>query len=175
MLQADGVVTGSPHRGLSVATHTAEEIDEVYQIREFIESLAAGYAAKRRTPEQVQLLRETYADLVEAAGEGNDAEAAALNASFHAYVVAASGSRLLEDLHERLRVVLPLNGLWLVSGHRQSNLEHQRILDAIERGDSAAAEQAMHDHVKRGHRLSAERFGIVGHPTDSDVREGEDQ
>lgn len=167
MLQSDGVVTSSPHHGVTVTTHTSEEIDEVYRLRELIEPLAASYAAQRRTPAQLAEMQELYHELLVAAEAGQDAEAAALNARFHACIITASGSRLLEDLHERLRVVLPLNSLWIVSGHQQSNDDHLQVLQAIERCDAEAAHEAMRDHVHRGHQRSAERFGISRRPPEA--------
>lgn len=158
MLQADGLVTDTPHQGMTVTSHEPEELDEVYRLREVIEPLAAEFAARRRTDQHVADLTSIYDALVEAAHEGQESAAAELNARFHATIVQASGSRLVEDMYSRLSVVLPLTGLWLNSRATLSNREHKKILRAIAAGDAEAASAAMRQHVDRGHRQATERF-----------------
>lgn len=159
MLQSDGIVTNSPHQGMTVTSHEPEELEEVYRLREVIEPLAAEFAARRRTDEQIAHLISVHEGLGRAIDEGKDSLAAELNAQFHAAIVEASGSRLVDDMYSRLGVVLPLTGLWLRSRADLSYSEHETILKAIREGDSDAAAEAMRRHVDRGHRQATKRFG----------------
>lgn len=162
MLQSDGVVTNHPHQGMTVASHEPEELEEVYRLREVIEPLAAEYAARRRTDEQVRQLASLHEGIVNAVRDGQDSLAAELNARFHSAIVEASGSRLVEDMYGRLGVVLPLIGLWLSSRATLSIREHEKILSAITKGDAEAAAAAARQHVDHGHRAAAKRFGAKG-------------
>lgn len=159
MLQSDGIVTNHPHQGMTVTSHEPEEIEEVYRLRELIEPLAAEFAARRRTDRDVEVLTDLHERIVQAVQEGQDSMAAELNARFHSAIVEAATSRLVDDMYSRLGVVLPLTGLWLASRAHLSNREHRKILAAIAKGDADAAAAAMRQHVDRGHRQAAERFG----------------
>lgn len=159
MLQSDGIVTNHPHQGMTVTSHEPEELEEVYRLRELVEPLAAEYAARRRTEKDVERLTGLHEGMLRAVDEAQDSLAADLNAQFHAAVVEAAGSRLVDDVYARLGVVLPLTGLWLSSRAHLSNREHKKILTAIAKGDPDAAADAMRRHVDRGHRQATERFG----------------
>lgn len=159
MLQSDGIVTNHPHQGMTVTSHEPEELEEVYRLRELIEPLAAEYAARRRADRHIERLTGLHEGMLQAVEEEQDSLAADLNAQFHAAIVEAAGSRLVEDLYARLGVVLPLTGLWLRSRAHLSNREHKKILTAIAKGDADAAADAMRQHVDRGHRQATKRFG----------------
>ena len=127
----------------------AEELDvtELLEARLTIEVPAAGLAAKRRKKAHLDRLRDSLEDgqaIQEHGFEGNRA--------FHEIVVEASGNRLLSVmatpilgvLRERfLRDAAPRT-FWNKVAH-----DHGAILDAIEAGDSAAAEREMREHLGR--------------------------
>src|SRR5215813_8929634 len=57
-LQASGLVELQPRRGALVRRHSACEIRDAYEVRAELESLAAGLAAERIRPEQLDRLHE---------------------------------------------------------------------------------------------------------------------
>lgn len=158
MLQSDGLVTNHPHQGMTVTSHEPEQIEEVYALRELLEPLAAEFAARNRTEADVALLTELHEGVEAAVAEGNDSLAAELNAQWHAAVITAAHSRLIEDFNSRLRVVLPLTGLWLGTRAALSIREHRKVVAAIAAGEPEAASAAMRHHVDRGHRQATKRF-----------------
>jgi DNA-binding GntR family transcriptional regulator len=158
MLQSDGVVTNLPHQGMAVTAYEPDDVEEVYRLRELLEPLAAEFAARNRTEEEVARLTELHEGIAAAVRDGDDSLAAELNAQWHAAIVEASHSRLVEDFSMRLRVVLPLTGLWLGSHATLSVREHRKVVAAIAKGDGEAAGAAMRSHVDRGHRQAAKRF-----------------
>jgi len=158
MLQSDGIITNQPHHGMTVTSHEPKEIEEVYRLRELVEPLAAEYAARNCTQGDVERLTTLHAEIVKAVRDDRDSIAAELNAQFHAAIIEMSSSRLIADVYSRLRIVLPLEALWLNSRSGLTVREHKKVVAAIAKGDPEAAATAMLAHVARGHRQAAKRF-----------------
>src|SRR3954468_3765186 len=70
-LEHDGLVLRERNRGARVPRISAEEAVEILEARAALESLAAGYAALRRTDADVKELRKITAEMAKllAAGE----------------------------------------------------------------------------------------------------------
>lgn len=160
MLQADGFVTNHPHQGMTVTSHDPEDVEEVYQLREILEPLAAQLAARNRTEDVAKRLTELHEATTQAVHDGHDTLAAELNSELHSAIAEASGSYLLADFCARLRIILPMTGLWLTSRANLSILEHETIVTAIAKGDAAAAAAAMRYHIDRGHHQAVKRFSV---------------
>ncbi len=167
MLQADGLVTNLPHQGMTVTTYAASDVEEVYRLREVVEPIASELVAQKTDPEVIAALQSLHESFKQAVNENRQTEANDLNAQWHRLLIESSGSRLVEEFCNRLSVVLPLKGLWLSSRAQDSVNEHQKVLDAIIAGDPEAARDAMHQHLCRGHRQTADRFATVGPRRDS--------
>src|ERR687884_94343 len=56
ILQAEGLVDAAPNRGATVRAHTAQDLDDLYQLRALLEGFAARRAAARLTAEQLEEL-----------------------------------------------------------------------------------------------------------------------
>ena len=60
-LEAQGLVTHEPHRGVVVAELDYDQLGELYAVREVLEGTAARLAARHASPEEVEVLREMVA------------------------------------------------------------------------------------------------------------------
>src|SRR6056297_2414440 len=58
-LESRGLLVRRPHAGVKVVSVSAEELMELYRIREVMEGLAARQAAERMTDEEIADLRAT--------------------------------------------------------------------------------------------------------------------
>jgi len=154
-LEAEGLVTITPHRGAVVTRLTAEDLQDIYDIRTNLEEMATGLA--------VPNMDETIlADLAQSVQEmGNDIDDAVtytkLNHHFHVTIYAASGRRHLCELIEVLRrrtqhyVHTHIGEM----GRKPESLEdHRAILEACRCGDADQAAVIMRQHLSRvGHEL----------------------
>ncbi len=78
----------------------------------------------------------------------------AINDQWHMTIHRASGSELLRQTIARLWRLSPWDTLWVIPGRPQAAVrEHQRILEALQRRDPAAAERAMIEHIRSGERM----------------------
>lgn len=149
-------------RSLIVASLDHTQLAELYVVRGELEGLAARLAARHATPEEVRVLR----DMLEAdRALVNDPQALSrANRRFHRQIHLASHNRFLIqqlDLVHRSMALLASTSLAVEGRSTGALAEHEAIVQAIEAGDGAAAEQALRDHISRAYitrlRLDAQR------------------
>lgn len=148
-LESEGLVQSEARIGMVVAKLDYQAVMELYQMREVLEGTAAGLAAKHASEAEIYALREIFN--LEVALTDDPAAQALKNQAFHNALYHAAHNRYLLKSLNSLRDSLTLLGVttYQVSGRNHEALsEHERILDAIAQGDSAAAEQAARDHIR---------------------------
>ncbi|KJZ54653.1 FadR/GntR family transcriptional regulator [Pseudomonas marginalis] len=133
---------------------TLEDVLAVLELRISLEVEAAGLASHRRTPEQLQLMRDSLDILQSSAISAEYAVAA--DFQFHQQIALATGNRYFTDIMLHLEVsIIPRARM---HSTRQANndkepyverlsREHEAIYQAIARGDSDAARAAMRLHL----------------------------
>jgi DNA-binding GntR family transcriptional regulator len=148
VVEAEGFVRSVPRRGVVVATPDKSTMRELFVVRHELEGFAARLASQQASAEEVTGLRSLLDEARAATERGDLAEVAALNSAFHQRVVDLAHNRWLAALYA------PLNRhvQWvfrLSAAHRAPHSwnEHLRLVEAIEAGDPAGAEQAAGDHV----------------------------
>lgn len=119
---------------------------ELCELRLTIEPLAARLAADDSREEIRQRLGDMVDIMGHALGQGDALTFSRADAEFHALLLQAAGNRMLEHLSGIVASALQVSG-GAVSACEQPteasiNL-HQRIVDAMESGEPAAAEAAM--------------------------------
>jgi DNA-binding FadR family transcriptional regulator len=138
------VVASRVAKDLVLGQYSALDLTEA---RPHIEVPAAGLAAERRTPEELEALR----DIVAAMSTEDDPESwVSLDSSFHAAIARASHNKVFENVVGDIRDALAHQSetLNMVADRQHaSDREHQRILAAIESGNAADARAAMQDHL----------------------------
>lgn len=164
-LVSDGLAVEVPHRGAVVATYGAVELLPVYEIREFLEGLAARLAAERATPDELKEMRMSFDDHVAAIEAGDQQGHFERDAHFHALTRQAADNQWLEALLDQIRgkIQLAMATTSVSDGPDQALIEHRRILEAIESRDPNEAEAAARAHVLRLRMTLARRAGEDGH------------
>jgi DNA-binding FadR family transcriptional regulator len=122
----------------------------VLEARAALESLAAGYAALRRTEDEARELRALVEDMKALHADGALLAMSERNAVLHRRILELSGHRVALDICSRLnsQVVRFQFRTVLAPGRPQKSLaEHGQIVDAIVAGDRDAAERAMREHL----------------------------
>jgi DNA-binding GntR family transcriptional regulator len=146
-LASEGWATIEVHKGASVASLSADEAREIYEIRSALESLALGLAIPLHTS---ATLREVSALFNAARRERDPSLYVARNEAFHLSLYApAARPRLFEmiaTLHRRGERYLRLK-LDFPQYKRESDAEHAEILAAVKRGDVDAAQSLVSAHL----------------------------
>jgi DNA-binding GntR family transcriptional regulator len=153
-LHADGLLVQLPRVGLAVAQLDEAAVVELYETREALEGTAAHLAARYANPRDIAAMRQILAAEADAAEEPGLLQRH--NRAFHGALLTAAHNRFLlksvQAMHDALAL---LGSTTLVGGNRrkEAEAEHRRVLEAVERRDSAAAEMEMRAHVRRGAEL----------------------
>ena len=166
-LAAEGLVATIPQRGAVVAIPTAEEADELYEVRAALESLAARRFVERASDSQVQALRAAFERLQDVVAAGDDADVLAmLQAKDHFYDVLLKGSgnrsihQILSGLTARVSVLRATS--MSQPGRALESLEEVRqIVAAVEARDADAAARACARHVEMAARTGRAASGVV--------------
>jgi DNA-binding GntR family transcriptional regulator len=149
-LESEGLVTIYPHRGAVVTELTAEDIEDIYDIRATLEAMATRLSVPRMT----EAICEELASIVEQMdGQlGHVASLVKLNHQFHSTLYTASGRRHLCDLNHTLRYrtqhylhayMDDLGSMALAQG------EHRAILRACQQGNAEEAAAMVGEHVNK--------------------------
>ena len=154
-LEADGMVSNFPHRGAKVTELSADELQDIYDIRAALEEMAARSAVPFVT---TPILTE-LASLIDQIDNhfGDVANLVKLNHQFHLTLYAASGRKhlceLIRILRYRSQHYLHLYTAEIDTGSLpQTRGEHRAILEACKRGDAEQAAALTREHVAEAGR-----------------------
>jgi DNA-binding GntR family transcriptional regulator len=150
-LESEGLVSHSPHAGVSVVEVDYGATMENFRIRAALEGLAVELAAERVTDEDIEELEELNRRL--AAHEGPQ-EADEINRRLHFRIYELAGSPLLISLLRRLWSSFPL-GPQVVRPIDQSVAQHAAIIEALRDHDAAAASSLTQQHILEAMRSQA--------------------
>ncbi|MET1536957.1 GntR family transcriptional regulator, partial [Burkholderia sola] len=136
-LQARGFVQVQPRRGWYVVQPSAEEAQDAFAARRIIETGILGEAG-RPLQSVIGQLRRHIAQEQDAIAGADAATRAFLLADFHVCLAEQMGHRLLALTLRDLTARTTLAATLFQSTHSasQSCAEHERIVEALERGDT---------------------------------------
>ncbi|TDA68556.1 MAG: GntR family transcriptional regulator [Clostridia bacterium] len=150
-LELEGFVVMVPRKGAYVADISTKDIADVFEIREALESLAAGLAAERITDEELEQL-ERRLHRVAAAVQQQDLEGLVqADTEFHDIVYKASRNQRLVQIISNLREQIQRFRYQSLAhpGRMERTLqEHTQIVEAIAERNVAVAQQLAAEHIE---------------------------
>ncbi len=154
-MEAEGIISHSPHIGAVVRKLSHQEIVELYEMRLVLEEAAAAMAAKHASEAEIALMRVLNEQILESE---NSAEAAQINAKFHALIFEAARNQfLIRSFHELSRLIIILGATTIDDEKRREEVyaQHNQIVDAIEAGSEGDAKIFIRNHfiTSLGQRL----------------------
>lgn len=160
-LVSEGLVEHVPYRGVRVVQFTAEDVEDLYACRVFVEGLTARYAAEAITDEEVRELADLHRRMLECETPQELPEYRELNRRFHALIFTASRRSYLIRTLGQLWAAFPTM-LWSNIPHAATASapgrdeadaeEHEAIVRALTARDPDAAEQAVRRHIREAGR-----------------------
>lgn len=158
-LQQRGLLAVRPGRGLAVVQLSNKQIFNLYAMREILEGSAARFAAQHATDSEIALLYQLQKQL---RNEGHDLLAlVTLNRRFHQHIYEATHNQYLLEMLDALNnsmALLQNLTVRMPSRHGESDLEHLRIVRAIDRRDQDAAEKAARYHIQQARKYRLKYF-----------------
>lgn len=149
-LEAEGLVTVAPYRGPTVTELTRDIAEDAYRVRGVLEALASQLFAQRADASAKRELRNAFEELATAYATRDTALVLEKKSAFYDTLLKGSGSTttyaLLKQIHARV-TLLRATSLSRPARLDESLAEVRLIVEAIERGDGAAAWQRTIDHI----------------------------
>jgi DNA-binding GntR family transcriptional regulator len=157
-LLAEGLVVVHPNRGSFVASMTAEECAEVFDLREMIEVDALRRAVPRHTDSSRRKLQFIQAELEHAEDTQRWIEG---DREFHELLYAPCDRPRTLEIIQMLRDAVQRFYVTQIrhSDHRQGwKKEHRLILKAVAKGDTSSASAALRQHIRETERVVQSRL-----------------
>jgi DNA-binding GntR family transcriptional regulator len=163
-LEGRKLLERTPNIGVRVAALSLRDLNEILQVREALEGMACGLAALAMSDAEIAALKrlldghEKQKSVQENRGYYQESK----DFDFHFRIVAGSGNERLQqmltgDLYYLLRVYRYKSST--KPGRALEALqEHRDIVAALEARDTAAAEQAMREHLRHARRYVEEQL-----------------
>jgi GntR family transcriptional repressor for pyruvate dehydrogenase complex len=133
--------------------NSLDQIKELLELRQIIESATVAKAAKMRTNEDLKTMRHYLNEMEKAVFDGTSGEAADLD--FHLTIAKATNNSLLVDLMNNISELMKdsmkeTRKIFIYSRQKTMEIlqdEHEKIFNAIEQQDDKLATQCMNTHL----------------------------
>ncbi len=149
-LEQEGLVTGVPRRGYSIARKTKAELVELIVVWAALEGMAARLVTLSANDEAVSSLRAIFARFDGSRIAAMLDEYSLANLRFHQRIIELSGNEALRRTADGLLIhVRSIRHRTISEGRRfeRSIVDHMHIIEAIEGRDADLAERLVRDHA----------------------------
>ncbi|MBM3130926.1 MAG: GntR family transcriptional regulator [Chloroflexi bacterium] len=156
-LAAEGLIEYLPFRGVRVIEYSADDVEDLYAQRSFLEARAAFNAARRMTPAEISTLEDLQAQMKKRLGPKHIAEYRELNRQFHEVISTASHRPYLIRALDQMWAIFPTMllsnfadtmGQPLPNREQRDPNEHDAIIAALAKRDSDRAERLVRQHIE---------------------------
>lgn len=151
-LEKEGLVTIEPRKGAYASNISVKDMEDILEVREDLEGLAAFLAAARITDEQKVALNEANENYSKAVMSGDTEEIIHYDELFHKLVVQCSGNKTLIQMVETVQeLALRFRYLYYddFSRYEKMPMEHKEISEAVLSGNGESARVAADNHIKK--------------------------
>jgi GntR family transcriptional regulator, rspAB operon transcriptional repressor len=150
-LEDEGLVRIVPRRGAYVTDITAEDIVQIYQLREALECFAIGFVPRNSDPTELKEMVAGLEHTAEWIRDGEIARVDDLDTHLHRFIARAPrNDRLIRLVDQLLNQVIRLRRMTpAVPGRLERQMaEHRRIILALDAGDVEEAREALRSHLR---------------------------
>ncbi len=145
-LEFEGLLESRPRAGTRVRIPTREDVRGQYIVREGLEVQAAKLFAQHATAAERAEMLELAArvDEVSCRPDPDRAAFVVLHEMLHTKIGEYARCPLLSDAIEKTNAI---SNIWICIGRLAKNRRHQRLIEALVKGDPAEAAEAMRVHI----------------------------
>lgn len=149
-LERESLVERFPYRGAFVKPITSKDLQEIFEMREAVESMAARLAARRRDDEDLKQICGLFEKYRKLSTNGFLKEKIEIGDRFHQFIMRSSKNGKIMDAMRQLN--LQITRIWEVGIRIPDRInrafkEHLEILTAIGERNEGLAEQRMKEHI----------------------------
>ena len=149
-LEREGLIEIRPYRGFFVRQLSRKDVEDLYDLRETLEAMAAKRAVERASDSDTDRLSSILDRAVQALRADDMAAYAAEDRRFHEFIAELSDNHALVDTLSRLALQIQM---CRVIANRSRDFaeraaaERDRILGAFRQRDAALAARLMAEHI----------------------------
>lgn len=148
-LTREGLVEVIPRSRTRVRTFSEDDINQIFDVRIALETLAARKAVEHLGPDKLRELRKLYEESEKSLKHGNPEPALRFDVEMHRMILEASGNSWLQNIMSTINdfVVLFRNIGASNPSHTRFNHRHGEIVQALEQKDCASAVRFLVEHI----------------------------
>lgn len=171
-LERQGLVE-SRRRGYFVVGLTARDVDDLYELREAIEVVAATKAVELADANDIAAARQVVAEMIAAADAASPLAFAKADLRFHALIYRMGGNRRLIDVWEEYQPVI--SSLMQLTVEEDVDLhpsahDHGVLIDLLESGSTDELAAEMRDHLRGAHSRMVRSLAAMPDSPDTEER-----
>jgi DNA-binding GntR family transcriptional regulator len=152
-LERQGLLALTPHQGAVVAKSSSEDVRDYFGILELLEGKATEWATPLLTSDDIEKLAEINHAMKNIPRDDNDFEESwiPLNLEFHTLFTLRCGNTKMDWIIEdvRMRMTRYRYASFAMTAIDEYLQDHDRIIEAVRKGDSIEAGNAMTTHISR--------------------------
>lgn len=150
-LQSENLVEVSKRRNISVAVITSEDAEDIYLIREMLETMAIRRFVQHGDEKAIKELVKIHKTIAKTAAKGAPRQLAAIAGEFYNTILEGAQSRVISEVARPL--LARVNYLRALSMSEPGRLdgglrEWDAMVDAVVAGDAEKAALAMAQHLR---------------------------
>lgn len=150
-LEVERLVTRTPFVGVTVTQLSPQEVIELLDIREVLEGLVARLATQNMDSLHLQRLKKSLQQLAASARKGDVGAYLDQALAFRRVLVECCGSATLSEhvmaIENRLRLTGSRTAV--LPGRMEAAIEeHEKLMDAVARGDAEGAERLNRERIR---------------------------
>ncbi|HEY0683492.1 MAG TPA: GntR family transcriptional regulator [Steroidobacter sp.] len=154
-LQAENLIEVGKRRNITVAVVSAKDAEDIYLMREMLETLAVKRFVALADENAIKKLVRIHKDLRKVLNKGDVRELAIMAGEFYETILNGSGSKVIADMARQLLTrVNYLRMRSMAEPHRLEDGMHEwdRLIEAIVERNANAAAKAMGEHLANARR-----------------------
>jgi|UniRef100_UPI003FED52F4 transcriptional regulator, gntR family len=151
MLEQEGLAVTVPRKGAEVAKMTEKDMEDVLQVREALDELAASIACELMTKEELEELRGAMREFELSTKTKEIKRIAQADVDFHDIIYRSTDNPKLVSLLNNLREQMYRYRVEYLKDEKNYPIlmsEHSEIVEGLQNKDKARVTAAMHKHVK---------------------------
>jgi len=154
-LESEGLVCIYPHRGAFVNQLTSKEVENLFDVREALETKAAELAIRKANRDELDELREALITHGRLIGDTRDSNYRLPAFDFHESLIKLSHNQPLIGIWQGMRSKLQLarvTSAMLAQRYKEAHEEHQQILALIYTGKTQSVRKLLIEHIGKACR-----------------------
>ncbi|MBI9089922.1 MAG: GntR family transcriptional regulator [Desulfobacterium sp.] len=149
-LASQGMVTFLPRKGFIISSYTLLDVEEIFELRQMVETVVGKKIATTITPESLERLKAFIAEQYKAAATNDYHRFMHSDREFHNYFFKLADNKRLLAIANNFQDLCHLMGASVImAGNRYDCVirEHEAIVTALESADESQVEGAISKHL----------------------------